>query len=423
MRYYCLRTCDPCFMKTQEARNPFQKRRKKMPELKHATNGRKLTIELEGRIDSTSAPEVEAAIAAIRAGADHTELDFDCGALEYISSAGLRVILRVLKAVPKTRLLNVSSEVYEILEMTGFTEMMDVRKAFRKISVEGAEVIGQGANGKVYRIDPDTIVKVYLNPDSLPEIERERELARTAFVLGVPTAIPYDVVRVEGGGYGSVFELLNAKSFAKLLINGESSVDEVAKMSIDLLKLIHSTVVKPGSMPDMKAVALDWADFLEPYLEPALFKKLHALVEAVPEDLHMMHGDYHLKNVMLQNGESLLIDMDTLCHGHPVFELASMYNAYVGYSELNHAQILDFMGISYETAGAFWKKSLNLYLGTEDEEKVRSVEEKAMIVGYTRIMRRTIRRNGLNTEDGRVIIENCRKHLSALLPVVDDLTF
>ena len=137
----------------------------------------------------------------------------------------------------------------------------------------------------------------------------------------------------------------------------------------------------------------------------------------------MMHGDYHLKNVMLQNGESLLIDMDTLCHGHPVFELASMYNAYVGYSELNHAQILDFMGISYETAGAFWKKSLKLYLGTEDEEKVRSVEEKAMIVGYTRIMRRTIRRNGLNTEDGRAIIENCRKHLSALLPVVDDLTF
>ena len=120
-----------------------------------------------------------------------------------------------------------------------------------------------------------------------------------------------------------------------LLIRGEKSVDEVVQMSIDLLKLIHSTVVKPDSMPDMKAVALDWADFLKDYLPAEQYEKLHALVEAVPDDNHMMHGDYHIKNVMLQNGECLLIDMDTLCHGHPIFELASMYNAYCGYSEVD----------------------------------------------------------------------------------------
>ena len=68
--------------------------------------------------------------------------------------------------------------------------MTEVRKAYRVISVEGCELLGQGANGRVYRIDPDTIVKIYLNPDSLPEIQRERELARLAFVAGVPTAIP-----------------------------------------------------------------------------------------------------------------------------------------------------------------------------------------------------------------------------------------
>ena len=300
---------------------------------------------------------------------------------------------------------------------------MEIRKAYRVISVEGCEVIGQGANGKVYRIDPDTIVKVYLNPDALPEIHRERELARAAFVLGVPTAIPYDVVRIEGGGYGSVFELLNATSFAKLLIRGEKTVDEIAEMSISLLKLIHSTVVKPDTMPDMRAVALDWARFLEKYLPADQYAKLYSLIAAVPEDDHMMHGDYHLKNVMLQNGESLLIDMDTLCHGHPIFELASMYNAYVGYAELNHGQVMDFLGISYETAGELWRKSLSLYLGTGDEARIAEVEKKAMIVGYTRIMRRTIRRNGLNTEEGRAIIENCRRHFNELLPQIDTLTF
>jgi len=306
--------------------------------------------------------------------------------------------------------------------MTGFTEMMEVQKAYRQISVEGCEIIGQGANGKVYRIDPDTIVKVYLNPDSLPEIQRERELARTAFVLGIPTAIPYDVVRV-GDGYGSVFELLNAASFAQLLIRGEKTVEEVAEMSVDLLKQIHGTEVKPDSMPDMKAVALDWADFLRDYLPAEQYDKLHALIAAVPEDHHMMHGNYHIKNVMLQNGESLLIDMDTLCYGHPIFELASMFNAYCGYGELDESITPDFLGISQQTATDFWKKSLRLYLDGADEETVKAVEEKAMIVGYTRIMRRRIRRKGFESEAGRAEIENCARHLAELLPRTDTLLF
>ena len=382
-----------------------------------------LVIKLDGYIDSANAGEVESKINDIRAANPSDKIEIDCEKLKYISSAGLRIVLRIKKAVCDTSIINVSPEVYEIFDMTGFTEMMDVRKAFRVISVEGCEVIGQGANGKVYRIDPDTIVKVYLNPDSLPEIERERELARTAFVLGIPTAIPYDVVRIENGGFGSVFELLNAKSFAKLLINGEKSVDEIAKMSVDLLKLIHGTVVKEGSMPDMREVAIGWVKFLKDYLPEDVYAKLEKLVTDIPADLHMMHGDYHIKNVMLQNGEVLLIDMDTLCHGNPVFELASMFNAYYGYCELEPEQIEDFLGITFETANELWQKMLSLYLGTDDKKALEAVENKAKIIGYTRIMRRTIRRKGFETESGRAVIENAKKHIIDLLAVTDSLTF
>lgn len=391
--------------------------------LDYSVNEGCLTLKLHGHIDSSIAPALEKEIQEICAANPAGSILFDCEDLDYISSAGLRMILRLKKAVPDTTLVNVSAEVYEIFDMTGFTEMMEVRKAYRMVSVEGCELIGQGANGKVYRIDPETIVKVYLNPDALPEIRRERELARTAFVLGIPTAIPYDIVRVEDGGYGSVFELLNADSFATLLTRGDKSVDEVAQMSIELLKQIHSTVVRPDSMPAMKAVALDWADFLKDYLPADQHQKLHELVDAVPEDNHMLHGDYHLKNLMLQNGETLLIDMDTLCHGHPVFELASMYNAYRGYSETDPENSLSFLGLTYEMAGEVWNKSLRLYLDGADEQTVKAVEEKAMVVGYTRIMRRTIRRNGLNTPDGQKIIENCRQHLAELLSRVDSLLF
>lgn len=381
-----------------------------------------LTIKIGGRIDSGNAAQAEAEIEKAKASGEYTAVIVDAEDLEYISSAGLRVILRLRKAEPSLKIVNASSDVYEIFEMTGFTEMMPVEKAYRKLSVDGCEVIGQGANGKVYRLDPDTIIKVYFNPDSLPDIHRERELARRAFVLGIPTAIPYDVVKV-GEGYGSVFELLNAQSFAALLKNKPEDIDKIVALYVDLLKKIHSTDVKPEDMPDMRDVALNWAGFLRDYLPDDKSAKLVSLIEAVPVVHKMMHGDYHLKNVMMQGNEVLLIDMDTLCQGHPIFELASMFNAYVGFSELDPDQSERFLGLPHETAESVWRKSLAMYLGTDDEDRINEVEKKAQIIGYTRLMRRQIRRKGLENDFGRAQIEAYKNHLLTLLDEVDTLLF
>ena len=124
-----------------------------------------LTIHLSGRVDSGNAQDVEEAIKQMVDGRSGDQIVLDLEDLEYVSSAGLRVILRLAKSAGTFKIVNASSAVYEIFDMTGFTEMFEITKAYRRISVEGCEVIGKGANGEVYRIDPDTIVKVYLNPD------------------------------------------------------------------------------------------------------------------------------------------------------------------------------------------------------------------------------------------------------------------
>ena len=176
----------------------------------------KLTIALEGRIDSGNAAEVENEISCAMEDKKPSAIILDAEGLDYISSAGLRIILRLRKKHPDLRIINVKSDVYEVFEMTGFTEMMTVEKAYRKVSIEGCEEIGHGANGSIYRIDKDNVVKVHNNPNALEEIQHEREVARLALILGIPTAISYDVVKV-GDRYGSVYELLNAKSFSKIL--------------------------------------------------------------------------------------------------------------------------------------------------------------------------------------------------------------
>ena len=371
-----------------------------------------LKIVLDGRIDSTNAADVEKQLDDIVNENSFEELIIDAQKLEYISSAGLRIILRLKKNNASLKIINVSSDVYEIFEMTGFSEIMPIEKAYREFSVEGCEIIGQGANGKVYRIDPETIIKVYNNPDSLPDIKRERELARKAFVLGIPTAIPYDVVKV-GDGYGSVFELLNAKSFAKLIEEDPDNIDKYIGLYIDLLKKIHSTEVVDDEVPSMKEVAVGWAKDLVEYLPNGYGEKLVQIIENIPDSKHMMHGDYHIKNVMMQNGETLLIDMDTICTGEPVFELASMFNAYVGFGSIDTSNVENFLGLSYDRTNYIWEKSLELYCEGKSEEEMQELKAKAEMIGYARIMRRTIRRGGLDTEDGQELIDFCRKQIES----------
>ena len=379
-----------------------------------------LYIALEGRIDASNAAQAEEKIFGIKNEnpGKHTVVDADN--LEYISSAGLRVILRLRKEEPKLAIINVAPDVYEVFDMTGFTDMVTVEKAYQRMSVEGCEFIAKGANGAVYRYDAETILKTYFAKDALPEIKQERENARRAFVLGINTAIPYGIVRV-GDGYGTVTELLNATSVTKLIRQNPDDMTEAVKYYVDMLKSIHAVEVEDGEVPDMKEIALDWARFVTAHIPEEQGRKLISLIEAVPKQNTLMHGDYHTNNVMVQNGEPLLIDMDTLCMGHPVFELGSMFNAFVGYSELDHQNMMDFFGYSFETAGKFWNASLKMYLGTEDEAVCQSLMEKAMVIGYTRMLRRAVRRP--NEADSPAKIARCKEMLAELLNNVDCLTF
>ena len=379
-----------------------------------------LYIALDGRIDASNAAQAEEKIFGIKNEnpGKHTVVDADN--LEYISSAGLRVILRLRKEEPKLAIINVAPDVYEVFDMTGFTDMVTVEKAYQRMSVDGCEFIAKGANGAVYRYDAETILKTYFAKDALPEIKQERENARRAFVLGINTAIPYGIVRV-GDGYGTVTELLNATSVTKLIRQNPDDMIEAVKYYVDMLKSIHAVEVEDGEVPDMKEIALDWARFVTAHIPEEQGRKLISLIEAVPKQNTLMHGDYHTNNVMVQNGEPLLIDMDTLCMGHPVFELGSMFNAFVGYSELDHQNMVDFFGYSFETAGKFWNASLKMYLGTEDETVCQKVMEKAMVIGYTRMLRRAVRRP--NEADSPAKIARCKEMLAELLNNVDCLTF
>ena len=379
-----------------------------------------LTIRLPERIDSASAGETEAKLLEILAENPAEKLVLDAQDMQYISSAGLRVVLRLKKEYRSLEIINASTDVYDIFEMTGFTEMMTITKAYRRMSVEGCEVIGKGAKGTVYRYNADTIVKVYNSADCLPDILNERELARKAFVLGIPTALSFDVVLV-GDKFGAVFELLDAKSYSQLIAENPGNLEKYVREFAELLKKIHGTAVKTADMPSAKQMPERWLANAEKIFPAGLSARLRALAETIPEQATMVHGDYHTNNILMQNGETLLIDMDTLSYGHPVIELANIYITYVGFGMISPGVVENFLGFGYETACDFWRLFLKIYLGTADEKRLEETEKKIKILSLLRLANHVYKRSDEASKQRAIGL--CTEELTRLTEEVESLEF
>ena len=368
-----------------------------MSHVEQRFDGQVLTIALGERIDVGNAAEVQAELLSVCAEHPNAPVVLDGSGLTYISSAGLRVMLRLKKTVGELKVIDLAPSVYEVFSATGFTALMDVRKAFREVSVEGCTIIGQGAESVLYRINDEVVCKVARNSESLDDIDRERELSREVFVAGIPTALSYEVVRV-GNGYGSLFELLNAKTVAKLLDSGAWDVDRAARESAKLMTQMAQTELAAVSLPSARERVLDWTYPLEAVLDEGTFTRLRELVEAIPDDSHMVHGDFHMNNVMVQDDEPLLIDMDKLSHGNAIIDLGITFSTHVGRGMLNRPLSESFLGIDWDLSCRLWKLMLRYRFPEASDEELRLIEDKARIIGASRLMERPLHHKDIDEE-------------------------
>lgn len=91
-------------------------------------NGTEMKVALAGRLDTTTAPQLETELKSIMEGL--TKLQFDFKDLEYISSAGLRVLLSAQKIMNKQgsmEITGVNETVSEVFEVTGFSDILTIK--------------------------------------------------------------------------------------------------------------------------------------------------------------------------------------------------------------------------------------------------------------------------------------------------------
>ena len=381
----------------------------------------KLYIELETRIDTNNAPQTEQELFAILNAHPDAVPVMDAGKLEYISSAGLRVLLKIRKTYGKdVEVIHVSQPVYEIFTTTGFDQLLSVKKRLREISVEGLQEIGSGGYSKVYRIDQETIVKVYKPQLSMEFVEKERALSQKAFLHGIPTAISFDVVAC-GDSYGVVYELLNFGTVAETISAHPERVSELGARMGAFLKELHGLEIPEDLFPDRKQKMLAFVERLKPWLEEGEYEKLYRFVDAIPKRNSFIHSDFHAKNVMMQGEDFVLIDIGDAGIGHPVFDVAQdmLSNVLFPKSRVrSKEEKADILGFALEDAGKLWGGLVSGYFGVRTSEEIEDITQKILPYAYLQMAYHAITLAG---EVSREEMQGRVDHLvrGLLMPLID----
>ena len=342
----------------------------------------KIIIELQGKIDSSNSREIDKELSEIIEANKDLVPCIDMDKLEYISSAGLRVLMKIGKKLEeKLSIINASSEVYEILNVTGFTNIFDVKKAFRKISIEGCPIIGEGGNGKVYRLDDESIVKVYFGErNNLEKIRTNQENTRDAFLNGIPTAITFDIVKV-GENYGLVYEMINAKSLMQILAEHPEKAEYYGERIGEELIKLHNTEFEKGALPDAREMyRTDLAKVRDAnFFSDEEYERVLEFINKIPERNTFIHQDFHPGNILLQNEEEIvLIDVEDSGLGHPILDLAGMYLVYV--TAIKHGWSKQF-NVDKKVFTTMWDIIIKKYFKTEDKKEIKEINKT--LYGYS----------------------------------------
>lgn len=244
----------------------------------------------------------------------------------------------------------------------------------RKISVDKSKEIGYGANGRVYKLDDETVVKVYAESVSLEDIQRERRCAQEALKGDVPTAITFDIVECDGL-YGLIFENFESGTLAGYMAKHPEEFDALMDKFVELFNNIHSTTAISPEFVSIKELYSGFLAECKDWYSEEEYEKLYKLLNAIPERKTIVHGDFHGKNIMYSKGELYLIDMGDVSYGHPIFDIICTGATHINLVRLNPEFAEAFTGLSKDMILEVYRRIVKGHFNLTEEDEIEKYVE------------------------------------------------
>lgn len=372
-------------------------------------------IRVEGRLTSEGAKNLEKEIEAVQSPGN---LELDFSRVSYISSEGIRLLLKLTAQGRKIRLFDVNAEVYDVLESSRITDLLEAKRPLKKVSLEGLKWIGEGASATVYDLDDDRVIKVFHPDISDAFVYMEDEISRQVFLSGIDTMVTYEVVSTDRGK-GIIYEKLRSRNMHDCMVEDHSQLVDMVKAFANFVLESHKTHLNRGlfgQASDPITVTLRQYELLGISKEESdvLVDVVNSLVAPTDE---FCHADCHMGNVMIKaDGGLQFIDVGRVSCGHMIFDTLSMFlqYRYHGYRGIMNPQEVSRFArpFSPEERQLIWDTYFDAVTGIQDAEQKRIAEEQVNVMSGIYLLTTKVMRDAgyLSGDIAREFVNNALRY-------------
>lgn len=290
----------------------------------------------------------------------------------------------------------------------------------REINLSLCEEIGRGQCGSIYRTDKDTVVKLFYETIPKDSIITEYEKTCEASRLDINAVRCFGLITYEGK-LGIELEMIKGKTIEEDMLENPELIPDYGVLMAKELKRIHSckpdnTVFLPIHQFYHDCVSKCLSDG---WITSSEAEKIEKFINAVPISETMIHGDYHILNLMTEGGRIRLIDLADCMSGNPVFDLL-ITNLYLHYMPV---YLPDFCKVLVKVTPqqllSCWEQFVRSYFGTENEKEIDRINTILNIYSMLKLILAPYSFSNLRKEDCAGIVETGRQ---GLMLFIDEYT-
>jgi tRNA A-37 threonylcarbamoyl transferase component Bud32 len=186
-------------------------------------------------------------------------------------------------------------------------------------SINPGTLIAKGATAKVYKINNSQVLKLFDSDPIEGAIEYEYKASKEIYKRGLSVPEVFDKIMYEGK-VGIIYEFIPGEIMNDLLYSNPSDAEQLGEE----LARIHWEIHKAADIEGLLSpkVLMNLILSHNHYLQAGEIDPVFNYIDSLPDGNHLCHGDFHLNNIVLQQGKAITIDWMGATSGHPLFDVA-----------------------------------------------------------------------------------------------------
>lgn len=379
---------------------------------KQLSEDNRILIKIDGFVDNLNCHIINDALSEIK-DKKTAEIIFDCENMNSIMFSATSVFDKLKSEGAKFVIKNANYDASLALSLRGLNSSIENFRDLPQLTAKGCEVIGEGAQSVIYKLNDDMIVKVFRKTPDYDDVIRERIANKYALMAGI--AAPFSLGFAWTDGKLSILmERINSDNLLEKLVTDSGNYDIYMDGYVALIKRLHSVrsrnILNLFPQDEYGRGLFVKAGVVDNYLEKPFRGKVRDILQSLDDEVSLIHGDIQPKNVMFFGDEMLLIDFDTVCTGMAIYDLSALCRTMVIETMFNFRP--EFLpGLDEAATIRVFDDFFARYYKGEDPGFVKKKRAQCTIIGTVLALNKYIRK-GRDSEMVKATVKFLEKSLA-----------